>query len=59
MDGASPVVVTELDVPAEAQAYRFMAIYYRSHVIAGFGSTYIQAIRDLLNELGTVSRRAR
>ena len=59
MDPPAPVVVTELDVPDKAVALRFMAVFYGAPICIGFGSTYFSAIRDLLNELGTVRGRAR
>ena len=48
----APVVVTELDVPDAADGLRFMAAYYGASVRAGFGATYFEAIRDLLDQLG-------
>lgn len=59
MDPPSPVVVTELDVPDDAVALRFMAVFYGTRISSGFGETYFAAIRDLLNELETVPRRGR
>jgi hypothetical protein len=53
----APVIVTELDIPDDADALRFMVILYGQSIRTGFGATYVCAIRDLLNEIGTVPRR--
>jgi hypothetical protein len=52
----APLVVTEIDVPADAAAMRFMAVFYGARVKAGFGASYIEAIRDLLNALDSAHR---
>ena len=59
MHPPAPLVVTELDVPEDAVALRFMAIFYGPSIRTGFGATYFGAIRDLLDEIGTVPRRGR
>jgi hypothetical protein len=52
----SPVVVTEIDVPDDSAAMRYMAVFYGPRVKTGFGPTYIEAIRDLLDALDTAHR---
>lgn len=59
LDTPAPVVVTELDVAEDDASKRFMAVFYGAPIRTGFGATYVSAIRDLLNELGTVPRRRR
>ena len=59
MHPPAPVVVTELEVPDDADALRLMAVFYGESIRAGFGATYFGAIRDLLDEIGTVSRPGR
>ena len=58
MQPPAPLVVTELDVPEDADALRFMAVFYGAPIRTGFGATY-GAIRALLDEIGTVPRRGR
>ena len=59
MHPPAPVVVTELEVPDDAVALRFMAVFYGASICTGFGATYFGAIRDLLDEDGIVPRRGR
>ena len=56
MNHPPPVVVTEIDVSEDAAAMRFMAVFYGARVKAGFGASYIEAIRDLLNALDSAHR---
>jgi hypothetical protein len=58
MDRITPVVVTELDVEEAQPALRFMAVFYGAPLRVGYGATYFDALRDLLQEIGTVPRRA-